>query len=310
MSSPISGFTAVPNPYMVPLLYYQSLLIGAGFGIGYQGMRRKLSAMPNKEFNEIDLGTFAFDQFKEITAKSHFDKALNMMHPIMDKLAAAFGQMINKLPDNFMSFFRGVKEGPPQTETSFIDYSNTGEVSAAAYYGSLGIPLGAQKGLTPDKQLEGMIKLAEDLKQQIENIIKFKQTPKPIVTQAERVSKDIQRSREAAKGLAPIQTLDTSIRQVGKTQFKTAAQHKATSAANKRKLQANLKSAEAYAKLKNLEVQRMKVRLNQVRKNVSAGRMQARTLLLTTISLRKITAIRADANKKVQNLKTLLRNYR
>ncbi len=107
MSSPLSGFTAVPNPYMVPLLYYQSLLIGAGFGIGYQGMRRKLSAMSNDDFNKLDLGTFAFDQFKEITAKSHFDKALDMMHPIMDKLAAAFGQMISKLPDNFMSFIRG-----------------------------------------------------------------------------------------------------------------------------------------------------------------------------------------------------------
>ncbi len=35
--------------------------------------------MPNDEFNRTDLGEYAFDQFKSITAASHFDKALNMM---------------------------------------------------------------------------------------------------------------------------------------------------------------------------------------------------------------------------------------
>ncbi len=174
MSSPISGFTAVPNPYMVPLLYYQSLLIGAGFGIGYQGMRRKLSAMSNEDFNKLDLGTFAFDQFKEITAKSHFDKALNMMHPIMDKLAAAFGQMINKLPDNFLSFFRGVQQGPPGPTDTSTSASNI------LYGGSFGLPAGLLKGLQPGTQ---QFKDTQDLIDKfLGDIAKFKQTPKKKTT--------------------------------------------------------------------------------------------------------------------------------
>ncbi len=107
LSSPISGFTAVPNPYMIPLLFLQSLLIGAGFGIGYQGERRKLSAMSNEKFNEVDLGLYAFDQFKEILARNDFGKMLDLMHPLTEKLATSFGELINNLPDIFSGFAAG-----------------------------------------------------------------------------------------------------------------------------------------------------------------------------------------------------------
>ncbi len=100
LSSPISGFTAIPNPYMIPLLFLQSLLIGAGFGIGYQGERRKLSAMSNEDFNKLDLGLHAFNQFKEILARNDFGKMLDLMHPLTKQLADAFGQFINQLPQN------------------------------------------------------------------------------------------------------------------------------------------------------------------------------------------------------------------
>ncbi len=103
MSSPISGFTAIPNPYMIPLLFLQSLLIGAGFGIGYQGERRKLSAMSNEDFNKLDLGMHAFNQFKEILARNDFGKMLDLMHPLTQQLAEAFGQFINNLPQNVAS---------------------------------------------------------------------------------------------------------------------------------------------------------------------------------------------------------------
>ncbi len=103
MSSPISGFTAIPNPYMIPLLFLQSLLIGAGFGIGYQGERRKLSAMSNEKFNDTDLGMHAFNQFKEILARNDFGQMLDLMHPLTKQLAEAFGQFLNQLPENVAS---------------------------------------------------------------------------------------------------------------------------------------------------------------------------------------------------------------
>ncbi len=83
---------------MIPLLFIQSLLIGAGFGIGYQGLRRKLSAMDNDTFNKTNLGTYAFDEFKGILARNDFGQMLNLMHPLTDKLADAFGQFLNKMP--------------------------------------------------------------------------------------------------------------------------------------------------------------------------------------------------------------------
>ncbi len=92
---------------MIPLLFLQSLLIGAGFGIGYQGERRKLSAMSNEKFNELDLGLHAFNQFKEILARNDFGQMLDLMHPLTEKLAASFGELINNLPDVFGAFASG-----------------------------------------------------------------------------------------------------------------------------------------------------------------------------------------------------------
>jgi len=56
--------------------------------------------MSNEKFNELDLGLHAFDQFKEILARNDFGKMLDLMHPLTDKLAEAFGQFINNLPQN------------------------------------------------------------------------------------------------------------------------------------------------------------------------------------------------------------------
>ncbi len=118
VSSPISGFTAVPNPYMIPLLFLQSLLIGAGFGIGYQGERRKLSAMSNEDFNEVDLGMLAFDEFKGILARNDFGKMLDLMHPLTDKLAIAFGDLLNKFPEIFKNFAAAAGGSPPPPPSS------------------------------------------------------------------------------------------------------------------------------------------------------------------------------------------------
>ncbi len=119
MSSPISGFTAVPNPYMIPLLFLQSLLIGAGFGIGYQGERRKLSAMSNEEFNKTNLGMFAFDEFKGILARQDFQQMLNLMHPLTDKLADAFGVLLSKMPDLIRTTIDTAIDGPPAKNTQY-----------------------------------------------------------------------------------------------------------------------------------------------------------------------------------------------
>ncbi len=50
---PISGFLPVPLPMMIPFMGAQSLVIGKMFGEGFQYGKRKISAMPNEEFNKL-----------------------------------------------------------------------------------------------------------------------------------------------------------------------------------------------------------------------------------------------------------------
>ncbi len=147
MSSPISGFTAIPNPYMIPLLFLQSLLIGAGFGIGYQGERRKLSAMSNEDFNKLDLGLHAFNQFKEILARNDFGKMLDLMHPLTQQLADAFGQFLNSLPENIGRVANEATGG-------LNLFASTGLVGAAGSSGNV-----------PQEQFETYLKFLAKLKQ-------------------------------------------------------------------------------------------------------------------------------------------------
>ncbi len=53
MVLPISGFLPVPLPMMIPFMGAQSLVIGKMFGEGFQYGKRKISAMPNEEFNQL-----------------------------------------------------------------------------------------------------------------------------------------------------------------------------------------------------------------------------------------------------------------
>ncbi len=50
---PVSGFLPVPLPMMIPFMGAQSLVIGKMFGEGFQYGKRKISAMPNEEFNKL-----------------------------------------------------------------------------------------------------------------------------------------------------------------------------------------------------------------------------------------------------------------
>ncbi len=63
--------------------------------------------MSNEKFNEVDLGLYAFDQFKGILARNDFGKMLDLMHPLTEKLATSFGELINNLPDIFSGFAAG-----------------------------------------------------------------------------------------------------------------------------------------------------------------------------------------------------------
>ncbi len=53
MSSPLSGFTAVPNPQMLAFMGAQSFIMMYQAGEGWQYGKRRISAMSNEEFNKL-----------------------------------------------------------------------------------------------------------------------------------------------------------------------------------------------------------------------------------------------------------------
>ncbi len=293
MSSPISGFTAVPNPYMVPLLFLQSLLIGAGFGIGYQGERRKLSAMSNKEFNEVDLGLYAFDQFKGILARNDFGKMLDLMHPLTEKLAKSFGELIKNLPDIFKEFGSGLTNQQQQGGSV---------IRPAAYYGSTGIPLGALKASDPYTQ---WLQTKELLEEQLKQFVNIAPSPTPPPTQSQinksRVERDIERSRQAASRVKPIQTV------YNPAPFSSRQSQVDTRAANKKILQKNLSSLQGTLQLQKLELMRFQQTTNQNR-GTRSEKNRATAKRNRSISI--LQSIVRDTAKKVANAKTILRNYR
>ncbi len=55
MVLPISGFMPVPLAMMIPFMFMQSIMMGYGFGTGFQYSKRKISAMSNEEFNKTTI---------------------------------------------------------------------------------------------------------------------------------------------------------------------------------------------------------------------------------------------------------------
>ncbi len=51
MVLPIGGFLPIPLALMIPFMFMQSVMMGYGFGTGFQYSKRKISAMSNEEFN-------------------------------------------------------------------------------------------------------------------------------------------------------------------------------------------------------------------------------------------------------------------
>ncbi len=55
MVLPIGGFLPIPLALMIPFMFMQSVMMGYGFGTGFQYSKRKISAMSNEEFNATSI---------------------------------------------------------------------------------------------------------------------------------------------------------------------------------------------------------------------------------------------------------------
>ncbi len=97
MSSPISGFTAIPNPQMLAFMPIQSYLMMYFAGAGWQIGKRKVSAIPNDKFNPMSakelLEGFTADLKDSIPV---LEKSLQDITPLIRILIEQYGDFIKE----------------------------------------------------------------------------------------------------------------------------------------------------------------------------------------------------------------------
>ncbi len=95
MVLPVSGFLPVPLPMMIPFMGAQSLVIGKMFGEGFQYGKRKISAMPNEEFNKLTFESLMSNAREEIKASvPTMNAAMQDMKPMVEVVVREFFEYV------------------------------------------------------------------------------------------------------------------------------------------------------------------------------------------------------------------------
>ncbi len=102
MSSPISGFTAVPNPMMLSFLASQGFAIMYYGGSGWQFGKRKVSGMTNEQVNAISPHDFMMKLNAELKSMvPTMQQGMADMSPLITTTIEQFGTYIAKAIDAF-----------------------------------------------------------------------------------------------------------------------------------------------------------------------------------------------------------------
>lgn len=103
MSLPVSGFTAVPNPVMIPFMVMQSSMMMYAAGYNWQMGKRKASAKSNEEVNGMsaqdmaaEVNSMIVKQFPEY--KSFINQFDQFVQPLMQEFADVMREMIKAMP--------------------------------------------------------------------------------------------------------------------------------------------------------------------------------------------------------------------
>ncbi len=97
MSSPLSGFTAVPNPQMLAFMPIQSYLMMYFAGSAWQFGKRKISAKSNEEFNNLTMKTLLEEHTMELKSViPTLERSLNDITPLIRILIEQYGDFIKE----------------------------------------------------------------------------------------------------------------------------------------------------------------------------------------------------------------------
>ncbi len=95
MSSPISGFTAVPNPMMLSFMGSQSFIMMYEAGAAWQYGKRKISAMSNEEFNKLTPLLLLQEHTQLLrSAIPTIQDSMEDMSPLVKTIMVQFGEYI------------------------------------------------------------------------------------------------------------------------------------------------------------------------------------------------------------------------
>ncbi len=139
MSSPISGFTAIPNPQMLAFMPIQSYLMMYFAGSAWQFGKRKISAKSNEEFNKLTMKTLLEEHTMELKSViPTLEKSLDDVTPLVAILIEQYGD-----------FIKAALAAVPQAVANIFgggDVSSTGGREVVAIHPTAGAPKGTQFG--------------------------------------------------------------------------------------------------------------------------------------------------------------------
>ncbi len=108
----VSGFLPVPLPMMIPFMGAQSLVIGKMFGEGFQYGKRKISAMPNEEFNALTFQGMMQNARDEMKASiPTMIAALQDMQPMVQAVIHEFFDYLAIIADKSKEELRRITGG-------------------------------------------------------------------------------------------------------------------------------------------------------------------------------------------------------
>ncbi len=97
MSSPLSAFTAIPNPQMPAFLGAQSFIMMYQAGEGWQYGKRRISALSNEDFNKITPQSLMERQAMELKgAIPVMERSMNNMTRMVPMIIEQYGDFIRE----------------------------------------------------------------------------------------------------------------------------------------------------------------------------------------------------------------------
>ncbi len=156
MSLPIGFFSPLPLPIMVPFMFMQSAAMALAFGSFFQYGKRKLSAMPNEEFNALTPEALTAKLMSNVnnmipTVEQSFKQMEHLNIAILEAMAKYLGQGID--------YFAGLLSGKTTIDTGSGNFnignipSGLSEVSGLTalndYLNKLNLDTGQQSAAAP-----------------------------------------------------------------------------------------------------------------------------------------------------------------